>query len=152
MLELTSELLPGMEVYKLYNLILSTCTDPSQAYQHLSVVAALVDPLPLSQILELLGPGEDRDVKKVLMQLWSVLHIPTDSSLPMNIYHSSIHNYVSNSSNCSLPQVQHITSPHSLLALYSFCLIMEDIPKGMALLDALTELNKHSQTLQHQDP
>ncbi|OAX33230.1 hypothetical protein K503DRAFT_804536 [Rhizopogon vinicolor AM-OR11-026] len=41
MLELTSELLPGTEVYKLYDSILSTCADPKRAYLHLSVVAAL---------------------------------------------------------------------------------------------------------------
>jgi len=31
MLELTSELLPGTEVYKLYDRILSTCADPNRA-------------------------------------------------------------------------------------------------------------------------
>ncbi|KAG2138348.1 hypothetical protein DEU56DRAFT_945383 [Suillus clintonianus] len=40
MLEFTSELLPGTEVYKLYDRILATCSDPSRAYLHLSVVAA----------------------------------------------------------------------------------------------------------------
>ncbi|KAG1811295.1 uncharacterized protein BJ212DRAFT_1483948 [Suillus subaureus] len=59
MLELMSELLAGMEVYKLYNHILSTCADPKWAYLHLSIVAALADPLPISQILSLLGPDID---------------------------------------------------------------------------------------------
>jgi hypothetical protein len=55
MLEFTSKLLPGTEVYKLYDLIRATCTEPVRAYQHLSIVAALGDPLPISHILELLG-------------------------------------------------------------------------------------------------
>ncbi|OAX36405.1 hypothetical protein K503DRAFT_301249, partial [Rhizopogon vinicolor AM-OR11-026] len=63
MLKLTNKLLPGTEVYKLYDLILSTCADPKRAYRHLSVVVTLVDPLPMSQISELLGPSEGRDVE-----------------------------------------------------------------------------------------
>jgi hypothetical protein len=58
MLELTSKLLSGTEVYKLYDSILLTCSDPMRAYLHLFVVAALADPLPISHISELLGPGE----------------------------------------------------------------------------------------------
>lgn len=60
------------------------------AYLHLSVVAALVDPLPISQISELLGPDESQDVETVLMQLRSVMDIPTDSSFPVNIIHSFV--------------------------------------------------------------
>ncbi|KAG2115151.1 uncharacterized protein F5147DRAFT_834274 [Suillus discolor] len=89
MLELTSELLPGTEVYELYDRILSTCADPKLAYLHLSIVTALTDPLPISQISELLGPGQGRDVEKVLVQLRSVIDVPPNSSLPVNIYHSS---------------------------------------------------------------
>ncbi|KAG2338691.1 hypothetical protein BDR05DRAFT_951752 [Suillus weaverae] len=103
MLELTSELLPGTEVYKLYDCILSTCANPMRAYLHLSVVATLIDPLPISQISTLLGPV-GRDVETTLMQLRSVMDIPADSTLPVNIYHSSIRDYVSDPSNCSLPQ------------------------------------------------
>jgi hypothetical protein len=69
MLELTSKLLQGTEMYKFYNHILSTCADPKRAYLHLSVVAALADPLPILQISELLGPGEGKDVESVLVQL-----------------------------------------------------------------------------------
>ncbi|KAG1774669.1 hypothetical protein EV702DRAFT_1031561, partial [Suillus placidus] len=94
LLQLTSKLLPGTEVNKLYDCILSTCADPSLAYMHLSVVATLADPLPLSQISKLLGPGEGRDVETVLTQLRSVLDIPTDSSLPVQISHSSVRDYV----------------------------------------------------------
>ncbi|OAX30980.1 hypothetical protein K503DRAFT_671753, partial [Rhizopogon vinicolor AM-OR11-026] len=95
MLDLTSELLPGTEVYKLYDSILSTCTNPKRAYLHLSVVAALADPLPISQISELLGPREGRDVEAALMQLRSVMDIPIDSNLPVNIHHSSVRDYIS---------------------------------------------------------
>ncbi|KAG1763821.1 hypothetical protein EV702DRAFT_1205374 [Suillus placidus] len=104
MLELTSELLPGTEVYKLYDCILSTCANPKRAYMHLSIVAALADPLPISQISSLLGPGLGRDVQTTLIQLRSVIDIPTNTSLPVNIYHSSIRDYVSKPSNCSLPE------------------------------------------------
>ncbi|KAG2107703.1 uncharacterized protein F5147DRAFT_613219, partial [Suillus discolor] len=117
MLKLASDLLPGTEVYKLYDCILSTCADPAQAYLHLSVIAALADPLPISQISKLLGPGHGRDVERVLVQLRSVIDVPTDNTLPVNIYHSSVRDYVSQRSNCSLPQVKNVTSPHSLLAL-----------------------------------
>jgi hypothetical protein len=148
MLELTSELLPGTELYKLYDSILSTCTNPTRAYLHLSVVAALADPLPMSQISELLGPGQGRDVETALIQLRSVMDIPTDSSLPVNIYHSSVRDYVSNPSNCSLPQVQHgLTSPHSLLARSSLRLMIRAIPTNTTLLDALLELNQQSQAI-----
>jgi hypothetical protein len=149
MLELTSELLPGTELYKLYDSILSTCTNPTRAYLHLSVVAALADPLPMSQILELLGPGQGRDVEATLIQLRSVMDIPTDGSLPVNIYHSSVRDYVSNPSNCSLPQVQHgLTTPHSLLARSSLRLMIRAIPANTTLLDALLELNQQSQAIQ----
>ncbi|KAG1855756.1 hypothetical protein DFJ58DRAFT_727416 [Suillus subalutaceus] len=104
MLKLTSELLPGTEVYKLYDCILSTCADPKRAYMHLSIVAALADPLPISQISSLLGPGLGRDVQRTLIQLRSVMDIPTDSTLPMNIYHSSVRDYVSDPLNCGLPE------------------------------------------------
>ncbi|KAG2146299.1 hypothetical protein DEU56DRAFT_170275 [Suillus clintonianus] len=145
MLELTSTLLPGTEVYKLYDCILSTCADPQRAYMHLSVVAALADPLPVSQISELLGPGQGRDVEITLSQLRCVMEVPTDSSLPVNIHHSSLRDYVSNPSNCSLPQVQYLTHPHHLLAHSSLRLMMHDIPESTALLDALLELKKHTQ-------
>ncbi|KAG0707184.1 hypothetical protein DFH29DRAFT_52040 [Suillus ampliporus] len=152
MLELTSELLPGTEVYRLYDSILSTCADPSLAYLHLSVVAALADPLPMSHISELLGPGQGRDVEIVLLQLRSVIDVPTDGSLPVNIYHSSVRDYVSHRSNCSLHQVQHVTSPHSLLALSSLHLMAHKIPESTALLDALSELKRQSQAMEPQDP
>ncbi|KAG2158649.1 uncharacterized protein EDB93DRAFT_557539 [Suillus bovinus] len=152
MLELTSEMLPGTEVYKLYDRILSTCADPTLAYLHLSVVAALADPLPTSQISKLLGPGQGRDVEKVLTQLRSIIDVPTDSSLPVNIYHSSVRDYVSHRSNCSLRQVQSITSPHSLLALSSLRLMTRELPDRTALLDVLSELKKHTQATQPQDP
>ncbi|KAG2132359.1 hypothetical protein DEU56DRAFT_981691 [Suillus clintonianus] len=152
MLELTSELLPGTEVYKLYDRILATCADPALAYMHLSIVAALADPLPMSQISKLLGPGQGRDVETTLVQLRSVMDIPTDSSLPLNIYHSSVRDYVSDPSNCSLPQVQYITPPHSLLAQSSLRLMMQDIPESTALLDALSALNQQSQAMQSHDP
>ncbi|KAG2129788.1 hypothetical protein DEU56DRAFT_710870, partial [Suillus clintonianus] len=123
MLELTSDLLPGTEVYKLYDHILSTCTDPKRAYMHLSVVAALADPLSISQISKLLGPGPGRDVETTLAQLRSVMDIPTDNNLPVNIHHSSVRDYVSDLSNCGLTQVQDITPPHTLLAQSSFRLM-----------------------------
>ncbi|KIK34223.1 hypothetical protein CY34DRAFT_17872 [Suillus luteus UH-Slu-Lm8-n1] len=152
MLELTSQLLPGTEVYKLYDLILSTCADPTLAYMHLSVVAVLADPLPISQISELLGPGQGRDVEKVLVQLRSVIDLPTDSSLPVNICHSSVRDYVSQRSNCCLHQVRYIISPHSLIALSSLNLMVLEIPESTALLKALSKLMKHSQAIQPQDP
>jgi hypothetical protein len=153
MLEQTSKLLPGTEVYKLYDRILSTCSDPMRAYLHLSVVAALADPLPISQISELLGPGEGRDLEATLKQLRSVMDIPTDSSLPVNIYHSSVRDYVSNPSNCSLHEVQHgLTSPHSLLARSSLGLMIDAIPANTALLDALVELKEQSQAIPAENP
>ncbi|KAG2035327.1 hypothetical protein BDR03DRAFT_1093230 [Suillus americanus] len=154
MLKLTSELLPGTEVYRLYDCILSTCANPERAYIHLSIVAALVDPLPISQISSLLGPGLGRDVQTTLIQLRSVMDIPTDSTLPVNIYHSSIRDYVFDPSHCSLPQVreQNMPSPHSLLADSSFHLMMKNISETTALLDALSELEKQSQAMQPEDP
>jgi len=134
MLKLTSELLPGTEVFKLYDCILSTCADPKRAYMHLSIVAALADPLPISQISSLLGSGLGRDVRTTLMQLRSVVDIPIDSILPVNIHHSSIRDYVSDPSNCSLLQVHEMSSPHSLLADSSLRLIMREIPKSTALI------------------
>jgi hypothetical protein len=151
MLELTSALLAGTEVYKLYDCILSTCADPKRAYLHLSIVAALANPLPLSQISKLLGPGQGWDTETTLVQLRSVMDIPTDTSLPVNIYHSSVRDYVSDPSNCSLLQVreQDILSPHALLADSSLRL-MKAIPKSTALLDALTELQKQGKAMQPQ--
>jgi len=151
MLELTSELLPGTDVYKLYDRILSTCADPKQAYLHLSIVAALADPLPISQISSLLGPGLGSNVQTTLIQLRSVMNIPSDSTLPVNIHHSSIRDYVSHPSNCGLPEVCDIASPHSLLARSSLRL-MKAIPKGTSLLDALSELKKQSKAMQPKDP
>ncbi|KAG1825446.1 uncharacterized protein BJ212DRAFT_1294883 [Suillus subaureus] len=69
MLKLTNRSLPGTEVYKLYDCILSTCANPKQAYLHLSDIAALADPLPISQISQLLGSGQGRDVGMTLVQL-----------------------------------------------------------------------------------
>ncbi|KAG0698124.1 hypothetical protein DFH29DRAFT_1003094 [Suillus ampliporus] len=151
MLKLTSELLPGTEVYKLYDSILSTCANPKRAYLQLSVVAALADPLPMSQISKLLGSGPGRDVETTLMQLRSVMDIPTDDSLPVNIYHLSVRDYVSDPSNCNLPQVHDMPSPHSLLAHSSFRLMMKEIPESTALLDALSELKKQSKAMEPQD-
>ncbi|KAG2153861.1 hypothetical protein DEU56DRAFT_751558 [Suillus clintonianus] len=155
LLRLTSELLPGTEVYKLYDRILSTCADPVRAHLHLSIVAALADPLPISQISKLLGPGQGKDVEATLVQLRSIVDIPTNSNLPLNIYHSSVRDYVSDPSNCKVPQVQSqqcIMSPHSLLAESSFSLMARDIPKSTALLDALSELKGHNQATQTDDP
>ncbi|KAG1799442.1 uncharacterized protein HD556DRAFT_128594 [Suillus plorans] len=153
MLELTSKLLPGTEVYKFYDCILSTCADPKRAYMHLSIVAALTDPLPISQISSLLGPGLGRDVQTTLIQLRSFVDIPGASILPVNIHHSSIRDYVSNPSNCSLPQVREhdMPSPYSLLADSSFRLMMKEIPESTALLDALSGLMKQSNAMEHKD-
>ncbi|KAG2740201.1 hypothetical protein P692DRAFT_20881320 [Suillus brevipes Sb2] len=152
MLELTSNLLPGTEVYKLYDLILSTCAHSARAFLHLSVVAALADPLPLSQISELLGPGQGRDVETVLVQLRSVMDVPTDSTLPVTISHSSVRDYVSDPSNCSLPEVQPMTPPHSLLAYSSLRLMIQNIPDKTALLDSLSDLKRKSRAMQRHHP
>ncbi|KAG2753419.1 hypothetical protein P692DRAFT_201260034, partial [Suillus brevipes Sb2] len=152
MLELTHELLPGTEVFKLYSGILSTCSDPNRAYQHLSIVAALADPLPISQISKLLGPGQGHDVATVLVQLRSFMDIPADSSQPVNIYHSSIRDYVSDFSNCNLLGLQSITPPHSLLAYSSFRLMIRDMPERTALMDALLELKSQNQAMEPNDP
>jgi Ca2+-binding RTX toxin-like protein len=152
MLELTSELLPGTEVYKLYDRILATCADPKRAYLHLSVVAALADPLPISEVSKLLGPGQGKDVETVLLQLRSIIYIPPDSSFPMNIYHSSVREYVSQPSHCSLLQVQEIQSPHYLLANSSLRLMHDIFLESTALRDALSELKKQSQAIPSRDP
>jgi len=156
MLKLTSKLLPGTEVYKLYDCILSTCADPKRAYMHLSIVAALANPLPISQISSLLGPRFGRDVQTTLMQLRSIVDIPTDNTLPVNIYHSSIRDYVSDPSNCSLPQVREhdMPSPHCLLADSSFFfrLMIQSIPETTALSGAFSELEKQSQAMRPEDP
>jgi len=93
-------------------------------------------------------------VEIALVQLRSVMEIPADRDLPVNIYHSSIRDYVSDPSNCGLSEVQHITSPHSLLALSSLCLMIPDIRgrANTALLDALLELKGQSQAMQSDDP
>ncbi|OAX32423.1 hypothetical protein K503DRAFT_805238 [Rhizopogon vinicolor AM-OR11-026] len=83
----------------------------------------------------LIGPGQVRDVETMLTQLRSVVDIPTDSSLPMNIYHSFIHDYVSDTSNCGIPQLRDIPSPHSILALSSFRLMMKDPQESTTVLD-----------------
>ena len=141
-------------MYKLYDRILSTCADPKRAYLHLSVVAALADPLPISEISKLLSPSEGRDVEIVLVQLQSVMDIPADSNLPVNIYHSSIRDYVSDSSNCGLPEVQHMTSPHSLFARSCLRLMISDITgrANTALLDALLKLKGQSQAMESDNP
>ncbi|KAG2345375.1 hypothetical protein BDR05DRAFT_135246 [Suillus weaverae] len=151
MLELTNELLPGTEVYELYNCILATCSDPNRAYQHLSIVAALADPLPISQISKLLGPGQGSDIATVLVQLRSFMDVSTDSSKPVNIYHSSIRDYVLDFSNCTLPRLQP-TATHSVLAHSSFRLMIQDLPKSTNLLDALSELKEHNLAMQNDDP
>jgi environmental stress-induced protein Ves len=152
MLDLTSNLLPGTEVYKLYDHILSTCTDPKRAYLHLSIVSSLADPLPISQISNLLGPGEGKDVESSLIQLRSVMDIPTDSSLPVNIHHSSVRDYVSDPSNCSLLEGHHITSPDSLLARSSLRLMVQDMPENTAFLDAFSELSRQSRAMRSNIP
>jgi hypothetical protein len=154
MLRLTSELLPGTEVYKLYDCILSTCADPKRAYLHLSIVAALADPLPISQISSLLGSGLGRDVQKTLIQLRSFVDIPIDIGLSVIIHHSSIRDYVSDPSNCSLPQIREhqMPLPHYLLADSCLRLMMKEIQEGTAFLDALSGLKNHSQTVEPQDP
>ncbi|KAG1777331.1 hypothetical protein EV702DRAFT_273498 [Suillus placidus] len=154
MLECTCDFLPGTAVYKLYDLILSTCASPRRAYQYLSTVAALADPLPIAQISKLLGLGQGRDVEAVLVQLRSIMDIPTDNRIPVNFFHSSVCDYASDPSNCGLPeiQIQDITPPHSLLAESSLRLMMRDIPKRTALLDALSELDKQSEAMQFHDP
>jgi environmental stress-induced protein Ves len=152
MLDLTSNLLPGTEVYKLYDRILSTCTDPKRAYLHLSIVSSLADPLPISQISNLLGPGEGKDVESSLIQLRSVMDIPTDSSLPVNIHHSSVRDYVSDPSNCSLLEGHHITSPDSLLARSSLRLMVQDMPEKTAFLDAFSELSRQSRAMRSNIP
>jgi hypothetical protein len=147
MLELASNLLPGTEVYELYDCVLSTCANPTRAYQHLSIVATLADPLPMPQISELLGLGEGVDVEMALVQLRSIIDIPTDSSLPVQISHSSAREYASDPSKCGL-KLGDIPSPHSLLAQSSFHLIIQDIQKSTALLDALLLLKSHSPAVQ----
>jgi hypothetical protein len=151
MLELTSELLPGTEVYKLYDRILSTCADSTLAYLHLSVVAALADPLPVSQISKLLGPSRGGDVESVLIQLRSIIDIPADRGLPVSIYHSSVRDYVSHRSNCGLRQVQSITSPQLLLAYSSLRLMIQHLSDRSALLDALSTLKKQGQAMEAHD-
>jgi hypothetical protein len=70
MLEL-SELLPGTEVYRLYDCILSTCANPERAYLQLFIITAFADPADLTHLKTSLG----RDVETVLAQLRFVIDI-----------------------------------------------------------------------------
>jgi hypothetical protein len=151
-LELTSDLLPVTEIYKLYDRILSTCDDDvKQAYSLLSIVAALADPLPISQISNLLGQGKDAEA--MLLQLLPFMNIPSDSSHPMDIYHSSVRDYVSDPSNCSLAEVRDITPPHSLLADSCLCLMMRDSSNtNTSLLDELSKLERQRQATESKKP
>lgn len=136
----------------MYNCILATCSDSGRAYQHLSIVATLADPLPISQLSKLLGPGQGSDIATVLVQLRSFVDIPADSDQPVNIYHSSIRDYASDFLNCSLPGLQPVTAPHSILAYSSFRLMIQDIPKRTALMDAPLELKWQNQAMEPHDP
>jgi hypothetical protein len=80
-----------------------------------------------------------------------MINIPPDRSLPVNIYHPSIRDFVSDPSNCKVTQVLSITSIHSLLAHSSLRLMIHDMTTSTALLDALSELKGHSQAIQPRD-
>lgn len=115
--------------------------------QHQTRTPALiyyVSPLPISQISELLGPGEGKDVETTLVQLQSVMVIPTDSRFSVNIHHSSAHDHVSEPSNCGLT-VHHITS------LLTFCLMILDIPQSAGLMRSWN-WKRQSQAMQSNDP
>jgi len=141
MLELTSDLLPGTELYEFYDSILLTCANIERAHLHLSVVVALANPLPISQISELLGSGQGRDVEEVLVQLRSIMDIPIDKSLPVSIYHSSVRDYVSERLIGRLLKGQDKTPhPHALLALSSFRLMIRVVPQSTGLPDAFSKL------------
>lgn len=86
------------------------------------------------------------------MQLRSFVDIPADSDQPVNIYHSSIRDYASDFLNCSLPGLQPVTAPHSILAYSSFRLMIQDIPKRTALMDAPLELKWQNQAMEPHDP
>lgn len=116
----------------------------------LSLIVALTDLLSISQISTLVGPGLGRDADKILIQPRSFIDIPTDITLPVNTYHSSIRDYVSDPSDCSLPQVRDIASPRALLACS--LRLMNTIPKSTALLDALSQLKMQSKAMRPEDP
>jgi hypothetical protein len=81
------------------------------------------------------------------------MDIPADINLPVNIYHSSVRDYISDPLNCNLLQVRKhdMPSPHALLADSALCL-MKAIPKSTALLDALSDLKKQSKAMKSEDP
>ncbi|KAG2351331.1 hypothetical protein BDR07DRAFT_55508 [Suillus spraguei] len=85
----------------------------------LFVVAALANPLSISQISKLLRPSEGRYAETVLAQLWFVMDIPIDSSLLVKVYYSPIRDYVANPASCSIPQVQCMCSLASLFYVKS---------------------------------
>jgi hypothetical protein len=105
----------------------------------------------MSQISALLGPGLDRDIETVLMQMRSVMDVPTDDSLFPNIYRSSARDYV-------FPTPQTIASPKSyhITTLPAPCFLFppddERDSRKNGFLDALSELKKHSQTMRLHDP
>lgn len=70
----------------------------------------------------------------------------------MNIYHSSIRDYVSDFSNCSLCGLQPIQTPHSTLAYSSLRLMIQDLPQRTVLIDALLELKSLNQAMEPHDP
>lgn len=53
------------------------------------------------------------------MQLRSVMNIPTDSTLPVDVYHSSIRDYVSDPQTAALLKytISHHPTPYSLFLL-----------------------------------
>jgi hypothetical protein len=116
----------------LYDSILSTCADPN----HLSVVAALADPLPMPQsrhFLALAWAGILRQYSCRCGLSW--MSLPTTVFLRISIARLFVTTF-SDPSNYNLPQV-HIPSPHSLLTASSFYLIMKEIPEKMAFWCAL---------------
>jgi hypothetical protein len=80
------------------------------------------------------------------------MDIPTDSSLPINIYHSSICEYASNPSNCNFTEVQDIMPTDSLLAYSSFRLMIQRLQESTALLDMLLGLKRQSRATPFHDP
>jgi len=92
MLELTSTLLPGTNVYMLYDHIPPTCVDSGRAQLHLLWLRlrTLFRSLKFRDFLDRI---EGKDVEGVLVQLRSK-DILADRSLSVNIFHASVRDYV----------------------------------------------------------
>ncbi|KAG1748247.1 uncharacterized protein EDB91DRAFT_869898 [Suillus paluster] len=102
------------QIFCFYEFIIKASENPTRAYQHLSTVVNLAEPLAIFYLQKLLGSSES-DLLSILVSLSPTVNVPADDSRAVEVLHmKSLREFLSHHSSSSSSRASQLLAQSSL--------------------------------------